>query len=379
MPKILPKEALEYLSRRKIKPTKGWTDLWHGEHARYFTVAQSVYADVLNDIYNAVEDSLKEGLTLQDFKKNLTPILQAKGWWGKTQDGVQLGSPRRLEIIYDTNLRTSLSAARWERVQRHKESMPYLMYICVMDENTRDEHRQWHNMILPIDHPFWQTHFPPNGWRCRCIVRQLSAGQMQREGLKVSKDPIVKYRNWQDKSTGEVKPVPEGIAPGFDYNVGVAGLRVKAREQVANKMKNLNPQIADNAINQIVKTEDFAEFFAKPQGYYAIGVVDDLIKNTLQAQTSVCLLSDETLLKNKDHHPDLTLDEYIKINGYLKNYDMLVQDTDNSVVAIKQDEGRQYWLAVKVTRRKNEIFINTYHLTREHQIETLLKKGKRIK
>ena len=23
--------------------------------------------------------------------------------------------------------------------------------------------RAWHGTVLPVDHPFWQTHFPPNG------------------------------------------------------------------------------------------------------------------------------------------------------------------------------------------------------------------------
>lgn len=379
MPKILPKEALEYLNRRKIKPTTGWTDLWHGEHARYFTVAQSVYGDILNDVYEGVEQCLKEGVTLRDFQKKLTPILQQKGWWGKTEDGVQLGSPRRLEIIYDTNLRTTTAAARWERVQRRKDTMPYLKYMCVMDERTRAQHRRWHNMVLPVDHPFWITHFPPNGWRCRCIVRQLSEGQLKSEGLQVSPDPVINYRPWVDKKTGQTKLVPEGIAPGFDYNVGVAGLRVKAREQIAAKMAKIKPEIAGNVIEQMVKTKDFADFFNAPQGYYAIGVADELIKKTLAAETSVCLLSDESLLKNKEHHPDLSLEDYLKINGFLRNYDILVQDSPSSVVAVKKDEGKQYWLAVKVTRRKNEIFASTFHLAEERHVKNLIKKGKRIK
>jgi hypothetical protein len=36
----------------------------------------------------------------------------------------------------------------------------------------RDTHRQLDRIIRPVDDPFWDTHYPPNGWRCRCDVRQ---------------------------------------------------------------------------------------------------------------------------------------------------------------------------------------------------------------
>lgn len=62
---------------------------------------------------------------------------------------------------------------------------------------------------------------------------------MDRNGWSVSETPEITWREWENKATGEVKRIPVGIAPGFDYNVGIANLRVKAREQVAEKLKKL--------------------------------------------------------------------------------------------------------------------------------------------
>lgn len=257
---VIPKEALGYLRRKKLKPTNHWAELWHGEHARYFTVARSVCGDVLNDIYNEVERALNEGLTLHDFNKALKPILVKKGWWGRTAGGVQLESPRRLRIIYDTNLRMAHAAGRWERIQRVKKDFPYLMYDAVMDGKTRPEHKSWNAIILPVDHPFWKTHFPPNGWYCRCGVLSLTKDDLTRNGWKVSKNPEVLYKSWENKVTGEILQIPEGIEPGFDYNVGIAGLREKSRQLVDDKIAGFAGEIASSVISEIANSKGIEDF-----------------------------------------------------------------------------------------------------------------------
>ena len=70
----------------------------------------------------------------------------------------------RLRIIFDTNLRTANAAGRWSRVQRNKRLMPFLTYIQIDRPTRRDAHRPFHGVTLPVDHPFWKTHYPPNGW-----------------------------------------------------------------------------------------------------------------------------------------------------------------------------------------------------------------------
>ena len=148
---------------------------------------------------------------------------------------------------------------------------------------------------------------------------------------------------------------------------------------MAEKLEKINPDIARTAINSLVRSDDFADFYKNPQGYFAVGIVDERISQALKAETSVCCLSDETLLKNKKHHPDLTIDDYKLMNRVLGNYDILVQDTAKSVVAVKKVAGKNYWLAVKVTRKGNEIFTTTFHLAEDRQLRKLITKGKRLK
>jgi hypothetical protein len=84
-----------------------------------------------------------------------------------------------------------------------------------------------HNICLPVDDPFWQTHAPPNGWNCRCTLQSLSAGDLRRliaggENMVLTAPPIT-TRRFVNNRTGEIRQVPDGVDPGWDYNPGKAG------------------------------------------------------------------------------------------------------------------------------------------------------------
>ena len=242
-----PKEAIKFFRAKGYEMTFDWRDMWEEEHAYAFTVAKAASNDVLQDIRRAVDDALANGTTFDTFRKELKPKLQEQGWWGKKlmtdpltgeERLVQLGSTRRLNTIYQTNLKTSLSAGRWERIQRTKKTRPYLRYIAIIDSKTRDKHRQWHDIILPVDHPFWEQFYPPNGWNCRCSVQQLSERDLERLGLKVTEyDPKSPPKTYRNPRTGQILTVPEGITPGFAYNVGKA------------RMKGLTPPPLDKPLD----------------------------------------------------------------------------------------------------------------------------------
>jgi hypothetical protein len=61
-------------------------------------------------------------------------------------------------------MRVSRSAGQWQRIDRTKKTLPYLVYYLGPSANHRDEHVGWAGTILPVDHPWWDTHFVPNGW-----------------------------------------------------------------------------------------------------------------------------------------------------------------------------------------------------------------------
>jgi hypothetical protein len=167
MAMIIPKEAVAYL-KNKIRvgaddspfpaiKNFSYKDIWHEEHAVNFTVAKAMQMDVLKDIQDAVTQTAEKGESLEHFRKNLEPVLHRKGWWGKkkmtgpiTDEEVnaQLGSDRRLKVIYNTNIRSAYQQGKWERAQA-SDVHPYLMYRVGNSKNHRKEHLAWDGLILP--------------------------------------------------------------------------------------------------------------------------------------------------------------------------------------------------------------------------------------
>ncbi len=211
-------EAIDFYRQKVRLPTRTWTDLWEGMHARAFVVAGAVKAELVADFHNAVTRAIEEGRTLNDFRKDFDAIVARHGWSYNGSRGWRSG------VIYNTNMRMAHSAGRWQQAQRLKDRRPYLRYIAVQDSRTRPEHMSWHDTVLPVDHAFWHSHTPPNGWNCRCTFQTLSDTDMKRRGLNVTEPPEIEIETRQVNTPQGKVPVrvPKGIDTGFGYNVGEA-------------------------------------------------------------------------------------------------------------------------------------------------------------
>jgi len=256
LPRLAPEEAVAYFRAKgqHLEASFAWQDFWQTDHATAFTVAKSAGFDILGDVHQSLLDAMAQGQTFDQWKQRLVPILQDKGWWGRkevvdpsTGEPVmaQLGSLRRLRTIWDVNMRTAWAAGRWNQIARTADQAPWLRYTAVLDSKTRPLHAQWHGTMLRWDDPWWDTHFPPNGWFCRCTVVQFNDHDLARHGLTPSASapddgPAVGYTN---PRTGEVSQVPKGIDPGFGYNPGKTGFEVHAARVAANKWVSAPPEL----------------------------------------------------------------------------------------------------------------------------------------
>ena len=217
------KEAISHF-RDKVKLTsESYKDLQGFIHAKAFTVAGATEMTLLNDFYKAVDAAISDGETITAFRKRFDKIVTEHGWSYKGKRGW------RTNVIYQNNKNTARAAGRWQQQERLKSRRPYLLYLTAGDDRVRHEHSQWNYILLPVDHPFWDTHYPPNGYGCRCKVVSLNMRDIARMGLTIT-DPksVEKHISSKfqsvDAATGEVLEKYPGIDLGWDYNPGKAWL-----------------------------------------------------------------------------------------------------------------------------------------------------------
>lgn len=216
-------EAIAYLRRRLDLPPGRWEEILRtvdeAARDRAEGMSDALVADILRDVLAAIED----GTGLPEFLNGWEAAIRRHGWRDES------GS-RRARLAFRMMTAQAYAAGRWQQIQRLKKVRPYLRYVHVDPELTqagsRDAHAAWHGVILPVDHEWWLTHYPPNGWNCRCYVQSVSVRELKRYGWKVSADAppaktVIRFVR------GKAVETPEGIDPGFAYNVGVSGLWVR--------------------------------------------------------------------------------------------------------------------------------------------------------
>ena len=163
-------EAVDFFLAKGIMTIAEFDKLAAAEKVKAFTAAYVHSADELQVVYDAVLAALEKGTTLRDFVKATEDILTR---------------PWHRETVFRTNVLSSYGAGHWEQAQDTRALRPYARYSAVMDGRTRPRHAALHGLVYPLDHPFWQTYWPPWDYNCRCAAITLSPWEVEQQGIQV--------------------------------------------------------------------------------------------------------------------------------------------------------------------------------------------------
>lgn len=347
-------EAIRYLKGKLPEGSMAWDDLAGPVHGKVFTVAGAVKADLVRDLQAAMVSALENGTTITQFRKDFDRAVQEHGWAYRGKRGW------RTSVIFDTNMRSAHMAGRWAQLQAGKARRPFLQYRTAGDARVRPQHRAWNGLIYPVDDAFWQTHYPPNGWGCRCTVRAYSQADLDDKGLEVAPPFEGKTREVITRD-GEIKDrVPVGIDPGWDHNVGQSWIAPELA--LGQKIAALPPQlrgiVADKTVSpafQRVLGDNFKAFrgavkaASKPEGAAQIvgfldsatlaGLAEQVPALTLDS-TAVAVLDRKTLHLEGGHKAGAkpqqvwTEAQIDALPEALRNYQAVLWDSKNSTLVV---------------------------------------------
>lgn len=342
-------EAIRFLKGKLPEASLAWDDLAGPVHSKVFTVAGATTADLARDLQASLVDALAKGQTITAFRKDFDRIVQDHGWTYRGKRGW------RTSVIFDTNMRTAHMAGRWEQLQANKARRPFLQYRTAGDARVRPMHRQWNGLVFPIDDAFWQSHYPPNGWNCRCTVRAFSQADLTERDLKVSPPVEVKTRNVINRDGVITDQVPVGIDPGWDHNVGQSWIspELALGAKLARLPRQLQGLIVDKTISpafQEVLGERWKAFQIQVKagtvpagasqviGYLDSATLDAVAAKVPQLQlTSTAAAAPDNLASAaKPTWPASWLDD---LPGNLRNYQAVLWDKVDEVLVVVPQGG----------------------------------------
>lgn len=381
-------EVSAYMRQKGLKPAFRYSEVWGQEHAYGFTVAKAVQAEVLTTLKEAVQYAIDKGVPYETWARDLKPELQRLGWWGQVDmadpatgevKARELGSPRRLRVIYDANLRSARAAGQWERGQRTKAVLPFYLYQLGPSEKHRPEHAAREGVIRPVDDALWQTWFPPNGWGCKCWVRQITRAEAERRGISA---PVIietmPWRRKRDDGSVEIVHVPVGIDPGWATNPGLT------RSQTL--MTSLGERLAQagepaaRALMSDFWSGSTPEAFAKlPGRFFApAAVAPAALREALKSDAELVMISSDTLAAKLEKHGagsrGLKAADVGRLQNILDRGEM-VERVGSRAVFVFEDDGGWYQAVVKASASGELIVASLYPVT-ERRAARQLKREK---
>jgi Phage Mu protein F like protein len=366
-----PPEVLRYFRDKGLRPRFSWLDVWGEEHAHAFTVAKAVELDVLQAFRKTIDKAIAEGQSFETWKANVKPELDKLGWWGRRQvkdptnafrkATVDFSAPRRLQTIFWSNMRAARAAGQWERIQRTKRALPLILYVRTASADPRPEHLAFAGRILPVDHPFWRTHFPPNGWGCKCTVRAITGREAEsyrgKEGYSYDA-PVVRTQKFINRRTGEVTQVPEGIDPGWHTNPGLARARTLTTA-LQDKLREAGLKRARKTVRDLWAS-DYPKLLAVlEERVHAPVAVSPTIVEALDSKGAIVTVSNTTLRTKVGKHAVVEISRFALIQQILDR-GALVDMGQRGTWAVAWIDGQLWKVALKRSK-DGYAYVATFH------------------
>lgn len=369
------REAIAFFRQKKTLPSASWTQFWQGQHDRAFVVAGAMKQELVDDFFTTIDRLRTGGKSYKDFLDNFDRIVARHGWQYNGSRGW------RSRVIWRTNMRTSYQAGRYQQMKAVVERRPFWQYHhSDLVAEPRPHHVRLDGTILRHDHPFWVTHYPPNGWGCLCYVTTHSARDLDRQGLSVSPDPEIVMR---DVTVGTRGPfprtvsVPEGIDPGWAYAPGKSWVE-QAVERSVMSLDTAHEAVAQSGVMSAAHIALFERWFTGGSDVdFPLAVLPAAGKEAIGARSRVVRFSADTRNKQLVAHPELTTEDYASAQRVI-DQGRMIRDGEQTLVYIH--EAGSYVMVVKATRSGKANFMQSYRrlssdeAKRDGEIRRLLRK-----
>lgn len=362
-----PKEVTDYFDQKRSRPAFSWADVWGEEHSFAFTVAKAVDTELLGTFRTSLSEAIRNGESFETWRAKVAKDLTRLGWWGPRTVSdptgadpdklVDFSRSRRLKTIFWSNMRAARAAGQWERIQRTKRALPFLLYVRTAAADPRPEHLAWAGYLLPVDDPFWDTHFPPNGWGCKCSVRQVGAsearrlrqsGEIEVDGQTVPiavEAPTIETVPFKNRRTGKITHIPVGIDPGWHTNPGRSRARTLI-DRLTEELDEAGEATARQKIEELFQSGTPEVLAGLKERVQLPVAVSPRLQETLSGNTSIIVASSDTIQTKTGKHAVVSVDTFALVQHLLDVGTLVDEGRANTERAVYAELGGSWWKLV---------------------------------
>ena len=249
---------------------------------KYFWIKKVTDVNVTEKIFKQMSNTLENGGTFKDWKKDVDKILSESGL--KLNEGY-------LKTVFRTNMNHAYNAGIHLKVDKYKERYPYYRYCGILDGREQQHTKELDGKIFKVGTPEADKYFPPNGFNCRCYTVSLTEDEVDPSEV-VSGDNIgLDVGNFAD-NIGDVDYI-ETLENSYRQKVKIVEeIENEVLQKVENRVK-INYKEADDKIIKKYENKTFEVFGYNPG-------------------------DGELTKKEVESFKRYTGDEYTKINKYLR-------------------------------------------------------------
>lgn len=397
-----PPEVTSYFADKGLRPAFSWQDVTPEEHAYAFMVSKATELELTTAFKMSIGRALANGQGLDTWRRDITDELRRIGWGGPrtvadptgqwSPAEVDFTSPSRLRTIFWSNVNSARSAGQWERAQRTKAALPYALYVRTASSDPRQEHLGWVGTILPIDHDWWKSHWPPNGWGCKCSIRMITGRERDRLLATEPKPGGIRYmeevpddgppRVFTNARTGEVSEVPAGIDPGWQTNPGLSRARTLVT-RLNERLAEAGEEDARAAIAAIGASPMPRVMAGLPEKVFLpVAVAPPSLAAELGGVARIVEVSNETMRVKTTKHGGtrgVTPETWAQVQEVIDGGTIVDEGRPQHRSVFGELDDGLWQVVVKAADRGRHYLLSTFHAVKPRDLEAALRRESRAR
>ena len=220
---------------------------------KYFWIKKITDVNVTEKIFKQMSNTLENGGTFKDWKKDVDKILSESGL--KLNEGY-------LKTVFRTNMNHAYNAGIHLKVDKYKERYPYYRYCGILDGREQQHTKELDGKIFKVGTPEADKYFPPNGFNCRCYTVSLTEDEVDPSEVVSSDDIGLDVGSFAD-NIGDVDYI-ETLENSYRQKVKIVEeIENEVLQKVENRVK-INYKEADDKIIKKYENKTFEVFGYNP-------------------------------------------------------------------------------------------------------------------